>query len=79
MINIFERIIGKAAVEKERELARRLEASGTNTVEVVGRGAIVTSKEDLASSDTVKLMKVKARKIISEQKKSGRKNWTKRD
>ncbi len=68
MINIFERIIGKAAVEKERELARRLEASGTNTVEVVGRGAIVTSKEDLASSDTVKLMKVKARKIISEQK-----------
>lgn len=68
MINIFERIIGKAAVEKERELARRLEASGTNTVEVVGRGAIVTSKEDLASSDKVKLMKVKARKIISEQK-----------
>lgn len=67
MINIFERIIGKAAVEKERELARRLEASGTNTVEVVGRGAIVTSKEDLASSDTVKLMKIKAKKIISEQ------------
>lgn len=69
MMNIFERIIGKAAIEKERELARRLEASGTNTVEVVGRGAIITSKEDLASSDTVKLMKIKARRMVSEQVK----------
>lgn len=67
MMNIFERIIGKAAIEKERELARRLEASGTNTVEVVGRGAVITSKEDLANSNTVKLMKIKAKKIISEQ------------
>lgn len=67
MMNIFERIIGKAAIEKERELARRLEASGTNTVEVVGRGAVITSKEDLANSSTVKLMKIKAKKIISEQ------------
>lgn len=66
-MNIFERIIGKAAIEKERELARRLEASGTNTVEVVGRGAVITSKEDLANSNTVKLMKIKAKKIISEQ------------
>lgn len=66
-MNIFERIIGKAAIEKERELARRLEASGTNTVEVVGRGAVITSKEDLANSSTVKLMKIKAKKIISEQ------------
>ncbi|MBA0177502.1 hypothetical protein ACI51Z_00680 [Pectobacterium carotovorum] len=67
MTNFFERILGSAAVEKERELARRLEASGAEDVEVVGRGAIVTSKESLASSNTVRLMRVRAREIVSEQ------------
>jgi hypothetical protein len=67
MTSFIQRVLGLAALEKERNLARRLEASGAKDVEVVGRGAIVTSKEDLAASNTVKLMRVNARKIISEQ------------
>lgn len=67
MTSFIQRVLGLAALEKERNLAKRLEASGAKDVEVVGRGAIVTSKEDLAASDTVKLMRVNARKIISEQ------------
>lgn len=66
MTSLFERILGKSAIEKERELARRLEASGAKDVEVVGRGAIVTSKKDLATSETVRLMRIKARNIVSD-------------
>ena len=66
MTNFLGKILGKSAIEKEQELARRLEASGAKNVEVVGRGAIVTSKEDLATSETVRLMRITARKIVSE-------------
>lgn len=66
MTNFLGKILGKSAIDKEQELARRLEASGAKNVEVVGRGAIVTSKEDLATSETVRLMRITARKIVSE-------------
>lgn len=67
MPSIFGRLLGRTAIDKEIELAKRLEQSGATNVEVIGRGAVVTSKEDLAASNTVKLMRVKAREIISEQ------------
>lgn len=67
MPSIFGRFLGRTAIDKEIELVKRLEQSGATNVEVIGRGAVITSKEDLAASNTVKLMRVKAREIISGQ------------
>lgn len=70
MVNFFERLIGKTAIDQEKNLAERLKASGAKNVEVVGRGAIVTSKEDLEGSETVSLMRAHAKKIISANNKA---------
>lgn len=67
MEKFLSKLLGMKAFEKELQLAQRLAKSGATDVEVVGRGAIVTSKEDLASSDTVRLMRVEAKKIVSTQ------------
>lgn len=70
MVGFFERLIGKTAIDQEKNLAERLKASGAKNVEVVGRGAIVTSKEDLEGSETVSLMRAHAKRIISDNKKA---------
>ncbi|WP_032114863.1 hypothetical protein WH390_07265 [Candidatus Arsenophonus nilaparvatae] len=69
MTNIFVKLLGKDAIEKERKLSERLRTSQTKSVEVIGRGAIIVSKQDLASSDKVKSMRADAHEIISNENK----------
>lgn len=66
MTNILPRLFGLKSAEKEMQLAERIEKSGAAEVEVVGRGGVITSKQALASSETVKLMRFKAKKIVAQ-------------
>ncbi|SPP31296.1 hypothetical protein ARAF_0415 [Arsenophonus endosymbiont of Aleurodicus floccissimus] len=72
MTNIFVKLLGKDAIEKERKLSERLRTSQTKSVEVIGHnGAIIVSKQDLASSDKVKSMRADTHEIISNENKIG--------
>ncbi|HHH2174849.1 TPA: hypothetical protein ACPY6A_001735 [Yersinia enterocolitica] len=64
MNNFILNIFGLQTVKKERELAERLNKAGVTDVEVVGRGGVVTSTQDLVASDSFKLMKVEAKKRV---------------
>lgn len=66
MANFLPRFLGLKSAEKEMQLAERIEKSGATEVEVVGRGGVVTSKQALASSETVKLMRFKAKEIVAQ-------------
>lgn len=66
MANFIPRILGLKSAEKEMQLAERIEKSGATEVEVVGRGGVITSKQALASSETVKLMRFEAKKIVAQ-------------
>ncbi|WP_454843217.1 hypothetical protein [Rahnella aceris] len=66
MTKFFPQIFGLQKAQREIELADRLNKSGAKDVEVVGRGAVLTSKEDLASSETVRLMRFRAKEIVAQ-------------